>query len=310
MRYDSRMRRVIACCFVLSIAACGASASSVTGSETVRGERFPIVLHRSAVVGQRGHVTSETSHREQTTTTFQGQVVDTADATSSFALDAIAEVLRVDAAGDPEEVRYDVRSFVRRQGAVDVELIHAGQVLVVTRAETREGARVQLDAAPVSEELVHALEEVIPVTRGGPDDDALFGSATPRAAGEHWPADVVALVRGLTERSPLRLDPGHVRGEAGVQDRSVIEGVDGLNVVVAIAADHVQVAGLASGASVRDGRVSFQIEGFFPMDTSIPRLRQSIELQADLSMTMATPQGNADVALHMTMTAVRSVQPL
>ncbi len=310
MEYDSRMRRVALILSAICLAACGASASSTNGASTGVGERYPIHLHRRYSVGQRAQLTSETTHREQTVTTFHGQVVDTADATNAFRLDAIAEVLAVDEQGRASELRYTVRSFTREQGQVSSELVRPGQVIAVSTEETREAGRVLVDAAPVSEEFLSALGEVISLTRGGPDDDALFGSTAPRAVGERWPADVLGIARGLAGHSPLRVDPSHLHGEAEVLERTEMDGVDGLTIGVGIAADQVQVDGLASGASVREGRVDFRMESFFPFDESLPRMRESVELHAALTMSIGTPQGSADVALTMTMVGRRSVQPL
>ena len=82
-------------------------------------------------------------------------------------------------------------------------------------------------------------------------------------------------------------------------ERTEIDGVDGLNIAVVMEADDVHVDGLASGASVREGRVGFRVDGFFPLDESLPRLRESMELHADLAMSIATPQGTAEVALTL-----------
>jgi hypothetical protein len=310
MEYDSRMRRVALSFFAIILLACGASASSTNGPTPITGERYPIHLTRAFRVGQRAHVTSVTSIREQTVTTFHGQVVDTADATTAYDFDGIVEYLSVDADGRPVSLRYDVRSFTRRQGQLPAELLRPGQVLELTRGETLEASHIVVDAAPISEELRGALDDVLPLTLGTSEDDALFGSTTPRAIGERWPANVVELARGLTRNSPLRFDPSHVRGEAQIVERAERGGVDGLEIAVVIDADQLQVDGLASGASLREGRFSLRVDGFFPIDESLPRLTQSLELRADLAMSMATPQGAADVALTMTRTGLRTTEPL
>jgi hypothetical protein len=310
MEYDSPMRRVVAFILAIGLTACGASASSTNGPSTGVGERYPIVLHRDAVVGSRAHVTSVSTHREETMTTFRGQVVDAADATSAYRLDAIVETLAIDAQGKPVELRYDVRSFTRTEGQLTTEVLRPGQVIALTTAERREDARILVDAAPISEELAAALDEVLTLTRSTEEDDAYFGSIEPRAVGERWQADVAGIANGLGGHSPLRIDPSHLRGEARVVERTEIDGVDGLTIAVAIDADQVRVDGLADGASVRDGRVAIRLDGFFPIDPALPRLREGIALTAELAMSISTPQGSADVALTMTMTTLRTVQPL
>ena len=99
MGYDSFMRRVALGAVTFVLVACGASATASNGPSTALGEHFPIRLERHARAGARAHMTSETSHAEQTITTFGGQTVDSSSATSAFRFDGIVTVVSVDALG-------------------------------------------------------------------------------------------------------------------------------------------------------------------------------------------------------------------
>lgn len=290
--------------------ACGGSTPH--GATTPSGESasYPIHLQRAHHVGERYLVVDEVTQREQRTVTVSGQVVEDVDQTTTVRLAAAVQVLEVDANGKAVRLRYQVQSCERTKAGEVQPLLRHGQVVEVETAATRGEARMTIDGAPATDEQLEALDAVITLTRSAKNDDALFGSTTPRAAGETWQPDFAAIAESLSSASPFRLDAARMSGSVRLVERRNEGPVPGLVVEAEVDAVDARMNGLPPGTNVRRGELRLEMGGFFPLDEAMPPLVQTTGLAVALDLDVPTPQGTADMTVRVTMQGQKRIEPV
>jgi hypothetical protein len=77
-------------------------------------------------------------------------------------------------------------------------------VIEVGFADTSEQSTITIAGTPASEAVRKALHEAINLTVTDENEDAVFGTRTPRAVGASWPANIEPLRRQM-EQGPLEI---------------------------------------------------------------------------------------------------------
>ena len=290
--------------------ACGGSAPRGSGTSGGESATYPIHLQRAHHVGERYLLVDEVTQREERTVTAGGQVLESVDRTTTVRLAAAVEILEVDEHGKAARLRYQVQSCERSGGGSNETLLRQGQVVEVATAANREDARVTIGGAPATDEQLDALDAVLTLTRSGKDEDALFGSTTPRAVGDSWQPDLAAIAEDLGTASPFRLDPSHMSGSVRLVERRNEGPVAGLVVETSLEATDATMDGLPPGTNIRRGEVSMELGGFYPLEESMPPLVQTTQLVVSLGIDVPTPAGTADLTMRMTMQERSRIEPV
>lgn len=290
--------------------ACGGSAShgsTMPGSES---GSYPIRLQRAHQAGDRYLLVDEVTQREERTVTVGGQAVESVDRTETVRLAAAVEILEVDENGKAVRLRYQVQSCERSGGGANETLLQQGQVIEVETAARRDDARVTIDGTPATDEQLEAIDSVLTLTRTAKNEDALFGSTTPRTVGDSWQPDFVAIAQDLATASPFRLDPSHMSGSVRLVERRSEGPVAGLVVQASVEATDANMNGLPPGTNIRRGDVSMEMGGFYPLEESMPPLTQTTHLVVSLGLDVPTPNGTADMTVRMTMQGQKRIEPV
>jgi hypothetical protein len=128
-----------------------------------------------------------------------GTVADRNEQQTRVEFDAVAEVLAVNSVFKPTRVRYTVERFETSNGEQSTSALAAGTVIEVTFAESSEQSTVTVAGAPASEAVRKALHDAINLTVTDENEDAVFGTRTPRSVGASWAANIEPLRRQMEQ---------------------------------------------------------------------------------------------------------------
>ncbi|MFO0561737.1 MAG: hypothetical protein U0269_27240 [Polyangiales bacterium] len=192
----------------LTLAACGGStANSQGGGDTSSGgasQSYTIRMHRPARVGLRTRQTHVGSSRELRVVRANGAEQPRSEQQTHVEFDAVAEVLAVNSVSKPTRVRYTVERFTSSDGEQSSAVLAAGTTIEVAFAASSEESVISVAGSPASEAIRKALNDAINLTVSDENEDAVFGTRTPRAVGASWPANIEPLRRQM-EQGPLEV---------------------------------------------------------------------------------------------------------
>lgn len=292
-------RALVPCLLAVSLGwgACwGPASPRRPQSQPVSSTTYRVRLHRARAVGERYRVRIE-AHEQQSVEVSLPRGPERTHERRDVALDALVEVLEVDAHGHPLRSRYTIERFVVRNAQGREQRLPAGTVLQLTR-----GARpavVEASGAPLTDAVRRGLRaaleqgEVPPYT-----DDDLFGSESPRGEGERWAVHQGALQQGLSRRG-IRLGPP-VQGEVTLQRVAPCPGGRCMTLGVELHAQVRNLTGLARGAQVDSGTLRMSGERELPLDSS--QQPRSGSLRSRLSVRMHQTDGAQVRRMHLRAT--------
>lgn len=306
------MIRALASTLTVLLFACGGSSTPsvvtgqvgtpVTQTPSVSPDGpFPIALDRRASVGDRFnidiHVVSETT---MVMTQNDAPVRENRQHHDAHLI-GLVEVLEVDRQGLTTRRRVTVQSFTANDPENDegpVPLIPAGGVIYFS-AQPRVVALGDPNT-PAPREVAEAFTTLLQHGIINTVDDAMLGTATPRAVGDQWPAHDLAAVfasQGVTVRSG--------EGNARVLSRETIDGVPALmlegklNLVVDMSPNPALVA--------QNELMTLDYRFALPVELTGQRMRQQTRVAADAAYT--NPSNGQGMIIKVRTTSQSSLSP-
>jgi hypothetical protein len=200
-----------------------------------------------------------------------GQTVKQEEVSAEF--EARAEVLDVDASGQPVRVALTVSNFAKSENGATLELLKPGSVVLVDGGAEDP---VSLKGGHISEEARKAFDVVYaPHKPGSATDDDVFGTKESKAFGESWPINA-QLASEDAKKSGIEVSPEHLKGRIELVGKDRVDEIDCLSVRAELMASGVAMKHLPPGATMDDGTMQATFDGCVPIaGTSI---RKSVEM--------------------------------
>lgn len=302
---------LLACVLSSGAAACGGSSvtSSTSGGETV-GDRMPIRLERRWTAGMRYHLDDSTVRTQRQTVTVGSETVEDNVARVTTRLSAIVSVLEVNAAGSRTHLRYEVESLEADDGSGPRPLLSRGTTVEVWPSEGDGEPRILVDGTPITDELRDAVSTVLTQRVSDDDDDAAFGTTSPRSVGESWSTHAEVFAAQLASNTPFSADASSIRGESTLRARQVVDGHDGLVVAVDVTAEDARLEGLPSSMNVRESQLRIELEGFFPIDGELPSLRSRTHMTYAMTADLEAQGARPVLQIEMDVLGTNSIRML
>jgi hypothetical protein len=229
------------------------------------------------------------------------QVVESETEDSQVQFAAMAEVLEVDEKGRKVKIVFTVEKFTKIEGSSLTELVPPGKVII---ADGNQETPYSLQDGSLSKQAQEALGfwtlSLIDVAEpGAPSYDDMLGTTEPKQVGESWAVNNTLVAKALEvaegmESLGVSVKPENVSGVAKIAGLEEIGGIEYLDIRAEIEAELTSSKGL----ELRDGVVSaidkailrFGVQGYFPVDHSIPIQATSMAMNFELVMK-AVPGG-------------------
>lgn len=284
MKTDSAVIPLIALLVVVVCAGCDLHnpASQKEAAKTV----YPIKLTRSEKVGDKYHLQARGVRSLYDQASAQGKIVGRTNLLT-VDLDANVQVLEVDAKGQEEKLSLTVLKCTAATNGIPKSLFTNGAIIIARQHNGND--TFEVDGKAVAAKAADALQTVISLGGFAGDDDASFGTATPRAPGESWPIASSALLSGA-KTSDAPFEPKDLTGQTQLSAVTQIEGVPCLDIVANATSTNFTMPKKA-GLSVREGRLEINYEGFFPTNTSERLLKESFSAKFSLQADQQGPKG-------------------
>jgi hypothetical protein len=217
------LRCALAVCAAAS-AGCAASEAVPAAPSGVPPATFAIRLNRAHDPGDHGMISTIVRSR-RTTVVQEGDRISKREADDrEVDLEAMVDVLHVDAAGIPVSLAYTIEHLVVRTPAGTTEVLPGGWVVgaepVTMGGEPPYppaqpgGRRVTFRSAePLPAEARKALDETLSPLSSESTDDDIFGTAEPQAIGAVWPVNAALTAKELA-RMHLDVPAEAVHGQS------------------------------------------------------------------------------------------------
>jgi hypothetical protein len=212
-----------------------------------------------------------------------GQVMKQEEISAEF--EGRAEVLDVDASGEPVRVALTVSKFTKSENGSTSELLEPGSVLL---ADGGAENPVSLKGGKISDDARKAFEVVYtPHKPGSATDDDVFGTKEPKAFGESWPINA-KLASEDAKKSGIEISPEHLNGRTELVGKDRIGEADCLSVRAELVASGVALKDLPSGATVDEGTMQATFAGCVPIAGTSARKVLEMTLKARLTKNGST----------------------
>ena len=215
-------------------------------STVLLGQKYQVHLSPGNRVGDVLLYAGKGSRSQQISS--GGQIMQQEDISAEF--EARAEVLDVDASGEPVRLAFTVSKFTKSEQRGASELLKPGSVVLVDGAAEDP---VSLKNGKMSDEARKAFEVVYsPHKPGSATDDDVFGTKEPKAFGENWPINA-KLAAEDAKKSGIQISPEHLQGRTELVGRDRVGDADCLRVRAELMASGVAMTDLPAGATMDEG---------------------------------------------------------
>ncbi len=211
-------------------------------------------------------------------------------------LEAEMEILAVNKKGRMTRAALTVHKF---SGSIDGKAagpIAPGSVVVATSAADKTAFQLKDKQLPGDvQRLLGMLIEAHKESDLDEGDDEVFGTSARKKVGEKWPINKAAIIKSLT-RQELSIKEGDLSGTVRITELRKVNGVSCLHVAAEVNAVKFSPP-LGDGAKVLGAKITTRMIGDFPVDVTLPRLRDGLIL--NIAMEIQMPAKAKGQAKHM-----------
>jgi hypothetical protein len=267
-------------------------------------ESYPIKLERVPKAGDVSDVHSTAEQSMAMTMNIPGAPPRVQNQAHKGDLTARETVVAVGADGNLTEVSLAVTRFVDDAGK---ELIPAGKVAQIKLGEKETTVTIEGGGAigPDAQAILAALYP--PHRPGSADDDAIFGSKTPRKVGESWPLNAKAAAEDFST-GVAKIDAKDIDGQVTLRSVEKTAIGDALRIVADFKGKNIVPPVPTQGLTVNQCEADVKFDGLFPTDTTQPRIEGAMSM--DMTMQMASQDGSVTIAMKMHMMQKTSATPV
>jgi hypothetical protein len=220
----------------------------------------------------------------------------------SVEIEARAEVLDVDASGEPVRLALTISKFTKSEDGATSELLKPGSVVLVDGGAQDPAS---LKGGQLSDEARSAFNVIYsPHKPGAATDDDVFGTSEPKAFGESWP---IHAERGSEDlkKSGIQVSPEHLKGKTELLSKDRVGEADCLTVRSELMASGVAMNDLPAGATLDEGTMQATLEGCVPIAGTSARKGMEMTLNARFNSKDSTVDLLARTKLSQTWQEVR-----
>ena len=237
-------------------------------SAAALAQDYEIRLERPWKVGDKYHVSATGRQSEKMTVTVGGKVVQSKGREFSVEFESDVTIQAVDQKGRATKESHAIAKCIGASGGTREALLAAGTVVVASVKGDDEVYEV--DGRPVGGMAKKALDLLISLEKGGPDDDEMFGTRERKRVGQSWGINAKLAAQDLGQ-SKLQVKPEDITGTVTVVKALSVGGVDCIQLRADLAIKGLRLP-MPPGFTITRGAVKAQLVGTLPVDVSLPGL--------------------------------------
>ncbi len=236
------------------------------GAVAAAEERYEIKFSRPSARGDKLRLVAKGSSTTHNRIRLQEQTLHEEQAGVRVELEALLEVLAVDAAGRVIKHSLTVERMIYGRSGEEDRSLSAGQV-ILAESEGNE-TRFFLADGELPELAREALSIVANTDSSQiPDDDQTFGTAEPRTVGESWPIDRETTAQALATVG-MPVPPESIAGEVRLLELESFEGAECLRIEASMSFRDFALEGLESGMQLQNASAEASFSRLLPTDTN------------------------------------------
>ncbi len=267
----------------------------------VFAQDYPIHLQRQLKPGDEFKISVSGRQIQDTTVTMDGAQQPEVKNEISAQLDAVEEVLAVDAKGKETKISLTVGKFTitapdRKPG----EALPAGTVIFCSVVDNKQVYEIK--GNPVSALFGNFLDLVVDLSQGEPSKDEGFGTAEKKKKGESWDLNGAVVKKTLESAGGCQFD--NITGKATLDD---VTG-DAMKITVHFTGD--AKLPVPEGFSLDQASLDATYKETFPIDPLKYQTGDFEDIAIRFTAHSTTPSGQKVVAkTTMEKTMTRSITP-
>ena len=264
----------------------------------VFAQDYEIRLHHPRRVGSKNKVSAIGRDLQEMSMWSEGRALREEKKELTVEMDAVSTVLAVGPKGKPTSLSLQIQKLTKMDAGIQKELLPRDTVVTASRVGKKTSFEVNGQA--VDPDVTQALELVVSVSNPDLDDtdDDLFGTRERKRVGDSWDANQAAVAKLLM--SDPRMTVKDIIGKATLKE--LIKDASGQRLLVAFEVTGKTVpATPAPGASSQGGTIVMKGTAEFPLDPSLPRVKETAEMNLSARMTGKQNPNGPEVERRMTL---------
>ena len=267
--------------------------SLLAGTLHAADEAYPVKLFQPDVVGSVEDVHYVLEQRSESTIALPSRDPQVATKVMKGDLTGRTETLAVDGAGLPTSIKLTVKKLLRADGR---DMIKPGAVVEIHRTPA-ESTFKPGEGVVISDEAKAFLTLLFPKLSSAGSGDLVFGSVTPRKAGESWEINKDEAVKMMATQG-TKVSARDIQGKTTLKAVEMVDGKPTLRVVSNLNAQNVALAEAPqlNGCEMKMTQTLLQ-----PADPALPPLEMSMAMDMNMHMLNPSNQASAEIKVHVTM---------
>jgi hypothetical protein len=257
-------------------------------SMNLTAQEYEIKLVRPVKVGDKNREISTGSNRQQSTVFSGDQIIKSGQSLTTIELDAETTVLEIDKEGHPIKESLLVNQCSIKSDARTIPSVEKGTVITILVKDGKTA--FEIDGKPVDEALSMALSLVENLYTGGVSDDDVFGSSEKHKIGDSWKLNTEKIPADLA-RHDVKTVKENIEGTVKLEKLEKSGDIDCLLITAEMTLKDL-VPKLPEGLKIESSAMMNSFSALLPIDTSIPRLDQTVEFKMQMTIR-GRPNPNA-----------------
>ncbi|HCE42001.1 MAG TPA: hypothetical protein DET40_00440 [Lentisphaeria bacterium] len=250
-------------------------------SLNLMAQEYEIRFVRPVKAGDKCREISTGSSSQQSTVFSGDQIIKSALVQTTIEMDAETTILEIDKEGHSVKESLLVNSCVIKSEGKDNAAIEKGTVIIVL---VKDGKVVfEIDGKAVDESLSLTLALVENLYTGGVSDDDIFGSSEKKKIGDSWKLNTEKVPADMA-RHGISIEAKNIDGSVKLEKLEKSGDMDCLFITAEMTFKDI-IPKLPAGLTVESSAMMNSFSALFPIDTSIPKLDQTLEFKMQMTMT-------------------------
>lgn len=277
-------------------------------------QKQKITLDRAHQVGNRYTVVANGESKQVMEMSANGQPIPQQSKTEQFSasLEANFEVVAVSESGKCSKGTLEIKTLQRTDaGAAGPRVLLENATIVGTASAT--GVDWVNGDTPVEAEVAATLELFSLVSKDkaqSANEDILFGTDQEVSPGDSWPIDGQAIAESFGADTGMGLDPQSVAGTMTLEKLETVGGIQCQIISGEVTMELNEFPGLPAEAAIKNGTMTVEIGGAFPVDTSLARLRESMSMSMKPTVEFSAQGAQMAVTMEFARSAEATLTPL
>ncbi|MBI1375321.1 MAG: hypothetical protein GC159_21600 [Phycisphaera sp.] len=278
-------------------------------ARTAFAEDYEVRLTRPVAVGQRFEFKATSTMSDHNAASQDGRVLKEQRAAFTTLAEGVLTVKVIDEQKRAIEYAFEVaRCQIKPDGGEARDLLPAGTRVAMFRHAGKDVFMV--DDKAVIEDVEEVLGGLIELPDSAETDDDVFGTTQRQSVGSSWKINNARLAKMLALLD-LEVDTEKVSGTSTLEKVGVVDGVPCMTVKTkAVVSD--TSARVPAGLTLESSKVTIDVSGQYPLDTSREMMSNEIGMVFDIGMKATPSSGGPDVKIttkHV-MTRRQTFKPL